>query len=413
MPGGTGAPAATAPAVGTIKAGMPTDAATFELDKFLSQVAYAVYSDAQLIDDSNASLQKAQKQLALIENDTRRDEAMRAKEARDARAKIDALSQKLAEQQAQGDIKENVGQVFGARRLSYPSIESFAASKHIYFDSYATSDAKRVIVFRGTANKDDVLTDLKIGMTPELFTELANRTRAANGSPMLSGVSDLAVKNMAAGQFNADDTGLPEEFRAAEDIVARVMATGVRASDIVLSGHSLGGGYAQYAGMRKRVGQVVAFNPAPLSAALQKEALAGLGGSPIRMRHYISFVGMQGSDAGYFDPVSQLTSEYLKQPGMNALRVMGEQYVVRVCASAHGPEYQAFEQKAQDFISQKTAVGVDRAGGKFQAAGKVLGALAGAFAAKDLPKTWLILNAHKMKNLQESMQQGGKVSCSV
>jgi hypothetical protein len=319
---------------------------------------------------------------------------------------------KLAQLQAQSDLKENVGQAFGARRLSYPSIEAFAASKHIYFDSYLTRDAKRVLVFRGTANKDDVLTDLKIGMTSELFTELATRTKAASGMPMLTGVSDLGVKSPSAGQSNADGTGMPEAFKAAEDIVARVIATGVRASDIVLSGHSLGGGYAQYAGMRNKVGQVVAFNPAPLSAQLQKEAISGLGGSPIRMRHYISFVGMNGNDAaGYFDPVSQLTSEYLKQPEMNALRVIGEQYVVRVCASTNGPEYQAFQKRAQDFIGQKTQSTLDNEGSKTKIAGKLLGGLASAFAAKDLPRAWLILNAHKMKNLEEAMQQGGTASC--
>ena len=462
-PPSAGAPADGTVAAGSIQAGMPSDRATYDLDKFLSQVAYAVYSDAQQVADTSASLQKAQKQLDTIENDPLRDALIRAKEVKDARSSIEALGQKLDALQAQNAIKDSVGSEFGARHTSFPVIEAYAATKHIYFDSYQTADAKRVIVFRGTANKDDVLTDLKLGMTPELFAELATRTKAASGMPMVSGVSDLAIKSLSSGQFNADDTGMPEEFKAAEEIVSRLMATGVRPADIVLSGHSLGGGYAQYAGMRKRVAQVVAFNPAPLSGQLQKDALNGLGASPIRMRHYISFVGMNGDDAaGYFDPVSQLTSEYLKQPELNALRVIGEQYVVRVCASTNSPEYQAFQKKAQDFITKKTLGSLDKEGAKTKTVGKVLGGLDGAvnstdermnatkagmevgqvpgkvfgstaycfkhpylcggklalgglasaFANKDLPKAWLILNAHKMKNLEEAMQQGGTALCS-
>lgn len=165
--------------------------------------------------------------------------------------------------------------------------------------------------------------------------------------------------------------------------------------------------------------------------------------------------------ANYYDPVSQLDNEYLKTPGLNSLRVIGKQYLVRVCASTNSPEYEAFQRKAQNFITKTTLGSLNKEGSKTKKIGKVLGGLDGAvnstaerlnstkagmavgevpgkvfgsvrhcakhlfwcsgklalggvvsaLAANNLPKVWFMLNAHQMRPLADSMQHGGMEPC--
>lgn len=378
-----------------VKAGMPTDPAVNNLDRFLSRVSYAVYSDSAQVAEIESNLGTARQLVDAAQSDTKRDGLIAGKALSDATSKVDALGKKLEQSRAELKLKDSVVSDFGARQTHFPSIESFASAGGVYFDSYRYSDGRTVVVFRGTANQNDVMTDLQIGLTPELLAGLIARSRTASAQPVLSGIGDAAVNGMN-GASDPNKEGLPQGFKTAEEVVARVIASGVRPSDIMLTGHSLGAGYAQYAGMEKHVGLVVGFNPAPLSAELQRDATNGMGNFTITMRHYVSYLLLNGQkSAGYYDPVSQLTSQYLKDPNMQSLKVLGTQYAIPVCASTNTPEYADFRKQAQGMITKSP-----------------FGAVASAFANKDLPVAWAMLNAHRMQLLDQAIQQGGTAVCA-
>jgi len=443
-----------------ITLGLPADAPTRDLDRLLAVLAYTVYSDDDKIADARQLVKALNDKAARIAGDSGRDELIRARELDRLQKDIDAAELKLASLQDQMQLKQATVAAWRLRRQHRPQLESTARNGKLHVENYALPDGREIVVFRGTDNGEDILTDLQLGLTPELAAELATRVKSSAGQGVLTGIGSAVVKGYDAGHLDANNIGRPQSFQAADALVRQLIASGVPAGQVVLSGHSLGGGYAQYAGLRHRVGQVVAFNPAPLSAQLQKDIGSGAQAG-VRLRHYVSFIAAEGAGPTY-DPLSQLTREYLKQPELNAFRVIGEQYAVSVCAPMGTPEYLSFSRSFQEKVTQTTlmsinkgamgtklagqmagyAVGANSAGTErgsaianggaigrmpgqalgtaaycskhpFLCSGKLaMGGIASAAAQATLaPRAWTVLNAHRMKNLQEAMQLDGAADC--
>lgn len=445
-----------------VAVGVPADSRTLNLDKLLAQLAYAVYSDPDKLAAAQQKVDELQARAGRVQSDPTLDPLVKPHELRKITDTLQAASLKLAELRNQDNVKTTAIQTYGLQRVRLPSSERDTEAGHVYFEAWALPDGRRIIVFRGTDNNADIVTDAQIGLTPELAGELAARVKSLRGQAMLTGMSDLAVKGYQDGHLNVDDIGRPRAFTTADNLVRAVIRDGVPANQVIVTGHSLGGGYSQYAGLRNRVGQIVTFNPAPLNARQQADTQAGLQGYTGQVRHYVSFIALQGSaSGGVYDPVSQLTSEYLHQPDLASLRVIGAEYAVPVCADLRSPEYQAFARNVQNRITQKTFASMDHGGDQTKKVGKVigqldglssassdrkeamnaggdmgqvpgralgtasycvrhpylcsgkfaLGGIASAMAMDFTPRAWTVLSAHRMRNLEEAIQQDGRAAC--
>lgn len=443
-----------------IRLGLPSDAQTRDLDKLLAVLSYTVYSDDAKIAEARQQVEQLNGKAERIAGDAGRDELIRKRELGRLQKDIEAAELKLAKLQDQMQLKQDTMAAYGLRRQRRPQLDTTARMGKLYAENYALPDGREIVVFRGTDNSEDIMTDLQLGLTPELAAELATRVKSSAGQTVLTGISSAVVKGYDAGHIDAENVGRPQSFKAAATLVQQLVASGIPRERIVLAGHSLGGGYAQYAGLLHRVGQIVAFNPAPLSAQLQKDIGAG---SPagIRLRHYVSFIATEANGRTY-DPLSQLTKEYLKLPEMKTFRVIGEQYAVAVCAPLGTPEYLGFSRSLQDKITSTTLKTIDKGGVLTKTAGQLAGSAVGAGTAGTdrqsavdnggaigrmpgnalgtaayctrhpfmcsgklalggvasamtegalAPRAWQILSAHRMKNLQDAMQTGGLGEC--
>lgn len=440
--------------------GVPDDAPTLRLDKLLSMLSYSVYADAEKLATAQRDAAQLESKFDRIQNDAGRDALIKARELKELQPKIEAAGLKVVELQAQISIKKQVELEFGAQPVLDPVLAREAAAGHVYLDRYSLRDGRQVVVFRGTDNSHDVWTDLQIGMTPELAAELLKGIKSASGRGVVTGAGRVSDP---ASQIAQGGVGRPPAFAVVDNIVRKIIKSGISPDRLILTGHSLGGGYAQFAGLRNKVGQVIAFNPAPLNSRLQKDAMPSSGGGATTMRHYISYVSTkQSRDGTYGDPVSQLTTEYLKQPEIANLKVLGRQYAVPVCVDLRGPEYRAFSRLFQDSIKHVTLGSIDRGfhitkqvgsvlgkaegmatagteqesaiktGGqvgkvpgkaaataayclkhKVMCTGKVAaGGAASVLAKTDLsPRAWTIFSAHKMKNLEEAILNDGAAQC--
>lgn len=443
-----------------IRLGLPSDAQTRDLDKLLAVLSYTVYSDDAKIAEARQQVEQLHAKAERIGGDAGRDELIRKRELGRLQKDIEAAEPKLANLQDQAQLKQDTMAAYGLRRQRRPQLDYTARMGKLYAENYALPDGREIVVFRGTDNSEDIMTDLQLGLTPELAAELATRVKSSAGQTVLTGISSAVVKGYDAGHIDAENIGRPQSFKAAATLVQQLVASGIPRERIVLAGHSLGGGYAQYAGLLHRVGQIVAFNPAPLSAQLQKDIG---GGSPagIRLRHYVSYIATEANGRTY-DPLSQLTKEYLKLPEMKTFRVIGEQYAVAVCAPLGTPEYLSFSRTLQEKITSTTLKTINKGGALTKTAGQLAGSAVGAGTAGTdrqsaidnggaigrmpgnalgtaayctrhpfmcsgklalggvasamtegalAPRAWQILSAHRMKNLQDAMQTGGLGEC--
>lgn len=451
-------PGAVPQEASNVTVGVPSDAATLRLDKLLAMLSFAVYSDPGKLAASQKAADGLQAKLERIQDDPGRDPLIKAREVKQLQDAVQVANLNTEQLQRQQEVKQAVADTYGARRIRLPDIEKLALAGHVYLEVYALPDGRQAVVFRGTDNSNDVMTDLQIGMTPELVAELAARIKSAKGQAMVTGMGQTV-----AGHFDAGKLGRPETFKVADELVRKMIRGGIAPARLILAGHSLGGGYAQYAGLRNRVGQIVAFNPAPLSGRLQQDA--GIGSGPISsgIRHYVSFIALgKNPGGGFYDPVSQLTTEYLRQPEIAALRVIGQQYAVPVCADMRGPEYANFLRKLQDGVTKTTLSTVDKGFKKTKLVGKVIGAADGAVSAgterrsaiengaavgqvpgrvagtatyclehpylcggklaiggavstlarnEFAPRAWTLLSAHRMQNLEEAILADGTAAC--
>jgi hypothetical protein len=252
--------------------------------------------------------------------------------------------------------------------------------------------------------------------------------------------------------------GRPPAFLAADQLVRLAIRQGQEPSRLILTGHSLGGGLAQYSGFMNRVAEVVTFNTAPLSAPLRSDVTARIGEPGGRIQHYISYLPDSAGATMHVDPVSQAgLADMLDLPATAALKVMGGQKrLVAVCPDLESDEYEKFSARVQRSVTTGTvmALGAGRGGLKNLAtaagattgvataqtdvvsagttgalrgrslvtrmsaglncikhpylcsAGAAAGGLASVGARATTPKIWAIINVHRMKYLYEALQLG-------
>ncbi len=428
--------------------GPPPDGPDLEIDKFLSLLSFTVYATPAKWNDARRDLASMEAKFERISRDEARLDLIQQKELKKLASKIEGQVRKVELLQVMLEMKEAIPAQYGARLIDVPR------QPKLNYERYKLRDGREAIVFRGTADRSDMETNFQLAVTPESLSEL--------GSGLGRGQAVLdAMANRMQEQSDGESTGRPEAFKAADSMVAAIIRSGVKSNRILLTGHSLGGGLAQYAGIRNRVGTVVTFNPAPLSAQLQNETASAAASFNGALRHYVAFVpGPPGSGQGVMDPVSQRAG----LSGFKALQVIGPQHVIEVCSDQQSPEYQSFFNTTQGLITQatltslvsekyKTVVKAGSAAGAvtgyetattdkvssawtgMRGAGKgtkgvaavascvkhpflcsakaAAGGLVSALASGYIPKIWDLITAHRMKSIFDVLHGYSASSCAA
>jgi pimeloyl-ACP methyl ester carboxylesterase len=433
----------------TIQVGMPQDMATQQLDLLLSLLSLTVYTSPEKIAATQGQLQELQARYERIRDDEARLSLIQKKELQKLAAKLEATQRKLELLQSLEDQKQEIPAVHGARRLA-----SVAARK-VHHERWQLRDGRQVLVFRGTDNLQDIETDLQLAVNPDTVAEITANLRNGVGRSMLTG-----LQGVIPGSGDAQAAGRPEAFLSADALVGAVVRSGVPPARMILTGHSLGGGLAQYAGFRHGVGTIVTFNTAPLSSALRRDA--GAPAAAAQLRHYVAFVAGPGGDP-LVDPVSQKLADFSSLPEVQSLQVVGRQHAIEVCNDLDGPEFTSFMNTAQGAITKgtvmaigagKTAIKVGAAAVGAQAgavnastdrlssaatgakmasfgatavkagvnclrhpflcsAAAATGGVVSAVARDKLTRLWSAFSAHRMKNMYEAMLRGGVGSCGA
>lgn len=337
---GTSGPASPPKGPGGTKIiyGPPPDGPDLDTDKFLSLLSFTVYASPTKLNDARHDLENMEAKFERISNDEARLDLIQQMELKKLASKIERQVRKVELLKAMLEMKEAIPAQYGARLIDV------SRQPKLNYERYKMRDGREAIVFRGTADLSDMETNFQLAVTPESLSELG--TKLGRGQTVVD-----AMANRMQEQSNGESIGRPEAFKAADSMVAEIIRSGVKSSSILLTGHSLGGGLAQYAGMRNRVGNVVTFNPAPLSAQLQHETASAASTFNGALRHYVAFVpGPPGSGQGVMDPVSQRAG----LSGFKALQVIGPQHVIEVCSDQQSPEYQSFFNTTQGVITNTT-----------------------------------------------------------
>lgn len=431
-----------------VRYGPPAEGQILDLDRLLSLLSLTVYVSPERVKAASIELEALQAKFDRISQDVARVDVIQQKELQKLATTIERKQRKLALLQELASLKETIPS-YGARRMPGPRYPK------VNYERYHLRDGKDVIVFRGTDDARDLETDFQLAMTPEAIAEVA--AKVGTGQSLVSGVANL-MRNQAA----PDMEGRPEAFKSADALVSSLIRSGVRSKNLLLTGHSLGGGLAQYAGLKNQVGTIVTFNTAPLNAQLQSDVAKGEAEFNGLLRHYVSFVpGPTGSGQGTMDPVSQRLSDVTGLTEFRALQVVGPQRVIEVCNDLDSPEYQSFYETAQGYITKGTvalmasgrksliktgkrlgaaagenastdqkssvstgsdmgvsgakalAVGLNCYKHPFLCSAKLAaGGLASAYASAVLPKMWTMYSAHRMKNLYEAINSHTPGACS-
>jgi hypothetical protein len=430
-----------------VKIGGPEDAPTQQMDRLLSLLSFTVYSTPEKINATLNEYAALKARFDAIEGDQARLTLIRQKELKQLAAKLEARERKLELLAYMADLKEEIPAVHGARQVRG------AAARKVHYEQWRLADGRHVVVFRGTDNLQDIETDLQLAVNPETVAEVTARMRTTSGPSMLTG-----LQGVIPGNEDPQGAGRPEAFLSADALVATLVRSGVSPSKIILTGHSLGGGLAQYAGFRNRVGAIVTFNTAPLSAQLRRDA--GEPGAAAQLRHYVAFVAGPGGDP-LADPVSQKLADFTSLAKVDSLQVVGSQHAIEVCSDLDSPEFTSFMNTAQGLITKGTVAAMGAGNGALKNAATVVGAQAGAVNASTerfssartgaktarsgftafnagrnclrhpflcsaaaatggvvsavarakLTRVWTAFSAHRMKNMYEAMERGGWSSC--
>lgn len=451
LPDGPKAPSSPGSQGNEVRYGPPGEAQTFELDRFLSLLSYTVYASPEGIKAAKWDLKNLQAKFERISQDGARVDVIQQKELQKLAAKIEGKTRKLELLQSMLELKQSIPARFGAKLVAAPRLA------RISYERYRLRDGREVTVFRGTDGLEDLETDFQLAMTPDAISEIA--AGAGRGQSILQGVANL-MRNKAD---TTETTGKPEAFKSADSLVASMVRSGVRSSDIILTGHSLGGGLAQYAGLKHRVGSIVTFNTAPLNAQLREDIGKEIGAYEGELRHYVSFVpGPPGSGKGTMDPVSQRFADVAGMPELSSLQVIGPKpYVIEVCNDLDSSEYQSFHNTAQGFITKGTVIAMASGRSSWMLAGHGGGAAVGArhastdqvssimagsklggngakalavganclkhpflcsakaaaggavsaYASASLPGIWAMYTAHRMKNIFDALNGGSPRTC--
>lgn len=153
--------------------------------------------------------------------------------------------------------------------------------------NFLTPDGKAVTGFR------DQLSDG--------YAEIHHDALANTKVIVFRGTKVLSLKDIATNLVQFSNV-LPERYRWADDLVAHVHAES-RGHRLLITGHSLGGGLAMYAGLRHQARTVV-FNPAGLSRGVLNELALSRSQWETANSKVLAFVARSGKS---IEPVSALS----------------------------------------------------------------------------------------------------------
>ena len=357
--------------------GSNTPSARPELDRLLSLLSLAVYSNPHGVLKLNNEIASINAKIDRIGRDTGRQRTIRDKELRNLALKLESKLIELAEYDEMLEIKQAFPRTHG---LVAVDLEKAERTDKLYYEYYRSRDGRHIIVFRGSSTLTDFETDFQLATTPETLAEMAAHLQKGGNEGVMAGARNHIagwMQERSASQMSQN----PAAFHLADKLLERLKKNGVNPADIVLTGHSLGGALAQFAGLRHGVGQVVTFNPAPLSPR-QLELLADF--VPARMpdvRNYIAFVPAENHEGGTFDPISSALADLTGLRNPASLRVLGDKRTVTVCNDLEAEGFKIFSNRAQGLVTGMTTGVMASGRGSLVKGGAAIGAIAGGGGA--------------------------------
>lgn len=339
-------PAAAPGGSQAVALGLPQDPENQNLDKLLATLSWAVYSDAAKLRAAQQGIAKLTGKHERVSVDAGREPTLKKLELSELSKELEARKVKLAELQQQEQIKREASARYGLHPVAAPVYE------RIHQEVYRFNDGRHLVVFRGTDNTDDVMTDAQLALNDETVAEVRRRMRQSVGGRITGALGGVAGAAMGG-------STVPTSFLSADKMVATLIRSGVPASKIILTGHSLGGGLAQYAGFKNDVQAVVSFNPAPLSMTLREQAKISATSKTVA-HHYISLLMDDRGDLR-LDPVSGKLQGIAGLPELWTLQIVGKTRAMQVCNGLNTPEF-ALALNAVDKAVAGTAVKAAGAG---------------------------------------------------